>query len=230
VTAPYVLLHGIPLTPEIWRPVVAELAATEAPTTPQLVADIQTPIGEIVPELARQVGERLAQISAPVHLVGHSFGGQVAIEVALLFPARVARLTLLCSRDTPFPPFAAAAAALRAGQPADPAATLNRWFRPAELERADPVVGYAERCVRDADPEVWAAALDAIATFDRADRTSSLIQPVHLVAAEFDQVSTVAAMTALAGRLPRARLTVLTGSAHLSPFLDPAALARLLTD
>ena len=52
--------------------------------------------------------------------------------------------------------------------------------------------------------------------------------PVALIAAELDQVSTPAAMSALAGRLPRASLVILPVAAHMSPFTDPAALARLI--
>ncbi len=35
-------------------------------------------------------------------------------------------------------------------------------------------------------------------------------------------------MSALASRLPRASLAVLPGAARMSPFTDPAALARLI--
>jgi len=37
-------------------------------------------------------------------------------------------------------------------------------------------------------------------------------------------------MSALAGRLPRARLQILPGAAHMTPFTDPAALAQLILD
>jgi hypothetical protein len=47
---------------------------------------------------------------------------------------------------------------------------------------------------------------------------------VTLIAAELDQVSSLAAMSDLAGRLPRARLQTLRGAAHMTPFTDPAAL------
>ena len=33
----------------------------------------------------------------------------------------------------------------------------------------------------------------------------------------------------MAGRLPRATLRVLPGAAHMTPFNDPAALARLIS-
>jgi pimeloyl-ACP methyl ester carboxylesterase len=74
----------------------------------------------------------------------------------------------------------------------------------------------------------WAAALEAIAGYDRSDRVAAIGVPVMLIAAELDPVSTPAAMSALASRLPQASLTVLPGAAHMSPFIDPAALARLI--
>jgi alpha-beta hydrolase superfamily lysophospholipase len=164
----------------------------------------------------------------PPHVVGHSFGGQVALDFALLVPQRVATLTLLCSRDTPFPAFAAAAARLRAGEPVDAGAALSRWFTPADLDRGGPVVRYVRRCLQRANRRSWAAAPDAIAGYDRAGRIASIAVPATLIAAEFDQVSTPAAMSALARRLPRAHLHVLPGAAHMTPFTDPAALAQLI--
>jgi pimeloyl-ACP methyl ester carboxylesterase len=61
-----------------------------------------------------------------------------------------------------------------------------------------------------------------------ADRTASIRIPATLIAAELDQVSTPAAMSALASRLPRATLKILSGAAHMTPFTDPAALAELI--
>ena len=121
-----------------------------------------------------------------MHVVGHSFGGQVALDLALLAPARVRALTLICSRDTPFPAFAATAAALRRGDPVDPDAALGRCSR-RRTPRHSPVVRYARRCAAGRPPVVG-SALEAW-TVDR-----------------------VAA---------RCR-------GRLSPFIDPAALARLI--
>ena len=173
-------------------------------------------------------GRRGSPASGRLHVVGHSFGGQVALDFTLLVPRRVATLTLLCSRDTPFPAFAAAAARLRSGDPVDADAALSRWFTAAELDRSGPVVRYARRCLQQADRRSWAAALGAIARYDRAGRTASISAPATLIAAGLDQVSTPAAMSALAGRLPRATLQILPGAAHMTPFTDPAALARLI--
>jgi 3-oxoadipate enol-lactonase len=76
----------------------------------------------------------------------------------------------------PFPAFAAAAR-LRGGAPVDADAALSRWFTPAELNRGGPVVSYARRCLQQADRRSWAAALDAIARYDRAGRTACIRVP-----------------------------------------------------
>jgi pimeloyl-ACP methyl ester carboxylesterase len=223
----WLLLHGTPLTPEVWDGVAAYLTLSGPVTCPDI-----TPAGEApdVPgTLAARVAAQVGELPGRLHVVGHSFGGQVALDLALLAPQRVATLTLLCSRDTPFPAFAAAAARLRDGGPVDADAALGRWFTPAELEHGGPVVSYARRCLEQADRRSWAAALDAIARYDRADRTGSIQAPANLIAAELDQVSTPEAMSAMADRLPRATLRVLPGAAHMSPFTDPAALARLIS-
>jgi pimeloyl-ACP methyl ester carboxylesterase len=222
----WLLLHGTPLTPQVWDGVAGHLRGHG----PAWCPDISPAAGQRDAQavLAAQLTRTLERSSERLHVVGHSFGGQVAIDVALLAPQRVQTLTLVCSRDTPFPAFAAAAARLRDGEPVDPGAALGRWFTEPELRANGPVVSYARRCLEQADRASWAAALEAIAGYDRADRVGSIGVPSTLIAAELDQVSTPAAMSDLAGRLPRAVLHVLPGAAHMTPFSDPARLAALL--
>lgn len=222
----WLLLHGTPLTPEAWDDVAARLSPFGAVDRPAITPDGDAPDAQHAQ--AAGLAARLPRPAGRLHVVGHSFGGQVAMDFALLVPQRVASLTLLCSRDTPFPAFAAAADRLRGGAPVDVDAVLGRWFTPPELDRDGPVVRYARRCVRQADRRSWAAALDAIARYDRAGRTASIRVPAVLIAAELDQVSTPAAMSAMASRLPEATLRVLPGAAHMTPFTDPAALSQIV--
>ncbi len=222
----WVLLHGTPLTPAVWEEVAACLRPRGHVLFPAATPSGDAP--DAAAELAARLVFELSGLPEPMHVVGHSFGGQVALDLALLAPHRVRALTLICSRDTPFPAFSAAAAALRRGDAVDSEAVLGRWFTAAERQAEGPVVRYARYCVEHADRRSWAAALEAIARYDRSDRVSALSVPVTLVAAELDQVSTPAAMSALAGRLPRANLTVLPGAAHMSPFTDPTALAEVI--
>lgn len=222
----WVLLHGTPLTPAVWDGVATHLRDSGRVLCPDVTAAGDAPGAQAA--LAAALASADAGLPERMHVVGHSFGGQVALDLALLIPGRIQSLTIVCSRDTPFPAFAAAAAALRRGDPVDPGTALSRWFIPAERHANGPAVRYARHCLEHADRRSWAAALEAIARYDRAGQVGAIGAPVTLIAAELDPVSTPAAMAALAGRLPRASLTVLPGAAHMSPFTDPAALAGLI--
>ncbi|MEV8271742.1 alpha/beta hydrolase [Microbacterium sp. NPDC077184] len=219
----WVLLHGTPLTPGIWDDVATALPG-----------GVRTPDTSVVPEadavhaLAEEVAASLPE--AGCHLVGHSFGGQIALEVALSAPERVRSVTILCSRDTPFPAFAPLSDAVRAGRVPDPSASLARWFTAAELTENGAAVRRARAALAaaTADPTSWANALAAIATFDRSADVGRLQVPLALHAAGTDGVSTPEAMRALERRVPGAILTVHPGWAHMSPFAEADRLAGLL--
>jgi pimeloyl-ACP methyl ester carboxylesterase len=222
----WLLLHGTPLTSQVWDGVAEYLQGHGPVWRPDVTPVAGGPDTQAA--LAVRLASALEHSSQWLHVVGHSFGGQVAIDFALLAPQRVRTLTVICSRDTPFPAFAAAAARLRGGDPVDAGAVLGRWFTAPELAADGPVVSYARHCLRRADRTSWAAALDAIASYDRAGRVGSIAVPCTLIAAELDPVSTPAAMSALASRLPQATVHVLAGAAHMTPFSDPARLGILL--
>jgi pimeloyl-ACP methyl ester carboxylesterase len=229
VTVPraWVLLHGTPLDPAVWDD-LSPILARQQP----VYAPIATPaVDEAEPQMA--IAERLAAELAPLadrwDVVGHSFGGQIALDLALLAPGRVASLAILCSRDTPFGPFAQTAAALRSGVPIDVDAALDRWFRPAERQSGERLVTYAREQLVNADRGTWATALDAIASYDRSAAVPQIHAPTLVLGAALDPVSDPATMTALAGRLPQARLEIVDGAAHLSPLLRPAWLAERLS-
>jgi len=112
----FLLLHGTPLSPQVWDAVRDHLTADAvAVDLAELVDSARQ--GCVQTEVAAAVLAALPDDEMVV--VGHSFGGQVAIEVALMAPERLARLVVVCSRHTPFPAFAEGAAAVRAGRPVD---------------------------------------------------------------------------------------------------------------
>jgi 3-oxoadipate enol-lactonase len=217
----WLLLHGTPLTPAVWQPVSA-LLGPQPVLVPDLTSVPQGPVPQRT--LAESIG---ATVTSDVDIVGHSFGGQIAIELALLVPDRVRSLTILCSRDTPYPLFSATASAIRAGQLPSIESSLGRWFSAEDLRSGSGVVERARSDLRTASAADWARALDAIARYDSSRRTPSLAMPVTLVAAGHDSVATPSAMKDLAGRLPDAKLHVHEDWFHMSPFVDSPALARI---
>lgn len=219
----WLLLHGTPLSPEVWDDVRSHLTAqTVAPDLNELIP-AHGPVQERV-----AAAVLAAEPDGDLVVVGHSFGGQVAIEVALAAPHRVARLIIVCSRHTPFPPFADGARSVRAGEPFDVDTGLRRWFSPAELAAAPPVIGYLRRRLAVAPRGPWAASLDAVAHYDRSTDVRSIAVPTRLFAAGHDDVSPPAVMTELADALPDAQLRLVHAWAHMSPFADPARFAATL--
>jgi hypothetical protein len=137
-------------------------------------------------------------------------------------------MTPLCSRDTPYTAFAEPAVALRSGVVAPPEITLRRWFTPDELTGNGSAVRRARRGLETATIPNWAAALDAIATYDRSEGPRALTPPVALFSAGRDTVSTPDAMEELAPRVVDSRFDIRPARMHMSPFVDPRGLADLL--
>ena len=218
----WLLLHGTPLTPAVWAPTAAELGDQAA-----LIPDCSSVPPDDEPQ--RTIAQRLLhETEGDFDVVGHSFGGQTALELALLAPERVRTLTVLCSRDTPVPAFTALAASVRAGNGPTAESTLARWFSASELEEESAAVRSARTILASASNENWARALDAIAGYDASERTPALPMPVVLIAAGHDGVSDPQAMSALARRIPHAMLSVEPEWFHMSPFVLPGALAARL--
>jgi pimeloyl-ACP methyl ester carboxylesterase len=218
----WVLLHGTPLSPAVWADTAARLA-----DQPVLTPDCTGVPSHLAQQtLAGRVADQIAD--RPVDVVGHSFGGQIAIELGLLRPRQVRSLTIVCSRDSPFPAFAELARSVRSGTVPAVEATLNRWFTADEVSTNGPAVQQARIGLQEASPVDWAAALDAIASYDRQSSMARLTMPVRLIAAGGDSVSTPAAMQAMATRLPHVNLIVRSAWMHMSPFTDPGGLAALI--
>ncbi|WP_267909256.1 alpha/beta fold hydrolase [Antrihabitans sp. YC2-6] len=220
------MLHGTPLTAAVWDDVRPMLSAHGDVFAPNITPP-NSPENELQARLAASLSEKRLSGLPALHVVGHSFGGQVALELALLRPDLVSRLTLLCTRDTPFPAFAATADAVAAGA-VDVDSSLQRWFGPDEINRNGHAVRYARRALGDAPRASWASALRAIATFDCSDRTPSISCPVTVIAAEHDAVSDVVAMEAMHRRLARSTFVVLPHAWHMSIFCEPGRLHALL--
>lgn len=204
----------------VWDEVGALLAVNRpvvAPALPRLGTQ-----GDI----ARRMLDSLGDTQAPLHVVGHSFGGQVAIEFALAVPSRLASLTILCSRATPIPAFAASAESLRRGGPLDVQGSLGRWFLPDELAADSPMVRFARSCVTGADRARWADGLQAITGYDRTADLGRIEVPTRVIAADLDRAGTPDEMQTLAAATPGAEFVLVPQASHMSQFLSPAALAE----
>jgi len=95
---PALLLHGIPQTALAWRALGPELARDRAVLAPDLkglgASEIQAPydVATLTAELAALV---LHEVDGPVDVVGHDWGGVLAIALAAGRPELVRRLVVL---------------------------------------------------------------------------------------------------------------------------------------
>ncbi|MCE4554441.1 alpha/beta fold hydrolase [Roseateles cellulosilyticus] len=177
----------------------------------------------------------------PFHLVGHSYGGAVAMQIALQQPRRVLSLTL-------YEPVAfGTLPTLGPGEPAweeicDVAKALG-----TVLDAGDAAGAARGFCAYWHGHDVWpqldepqrqriTAAMptvrrhfDALFVARWSDSLLALLNmPVQLLCGTATRASARRVVQALAARLPNGRLHWVDGAAHLAPMTEPERINRLI--
>jgi pimeloyl-ACP methyl ester carboxylesterase len=178
----------------------------------------------------------------PVHLVGHSYGGAMALQIALARPEWVKSLTLI--EPTVFN-------LLRNGAPAD-----QRLFTEVEDVRGrmaaaaacgEPHAGMAHFIAFWNGPQAWARTnpklkmslaaqigqvLNNFAAGDRIDWTledcSKLDVPTQAIMATESPLPAQRVTEMLAEAIPAARLHIVPGAGHMLPLTDPHIVDPLI--
>lgn len=236
---PVVLLHGFPLSLEIWRDVASLLedagrlvtpdlrghGASEAPPGPYSM----DALAEDVMGLADALGLRRFVLG------GHSMGGYVAFRVAARWRERLAGLVLVATR---------AEADTQEGRARRQAAidkiqreggrAFVQEFVPGllsegtRLSRPDLVERLLEVASRVPDHVLVGCLAGMMERPDSSELLDHLDLPSLVVAGEQDAVVPLASSRAMAEALPRARLVVVRGAGHLPNAEAPEATAAAL--
>jgi 3-oxoadipate enol-lactonase len=169
----------------------------------------------------------------PAVLVGVSFGGMIAQNVALARPDLVAGLVLAgCPGRIPAEAREAILArgsdAERGGMAAVVEPTLERWFTPGSMS-TDAVARVRQRLLDDT-PSNWAAAWEAIAEHDALERLGAYRGGALVIAGERDLATPLPAKQALAAAIPGARLVVLPGAPHMMQIEQPSAFLAAIEE
>ncbi len=174
------------------------------------------------PEYAAAVAEVLDELPGAIVVVGHSFGGRVAVHLAALRPERVAGLVL-----TGAPLLRAASARPARRYRAVRALARAGLVGEARLERARGRYGSADyRASSGVMREVLVASIGE--EYGAVLRAISC--PVALLWGELDRDVPVEVATELAAVLGGPAPTVLAGIGHLVPTEAPQALRKLILD
>jgi pimeloyl-[acyl-carrier protein] methyl ester esterase len=188
--------------------------------------------------LARAVAAALPE---KVQVCGWSLGGQVALEMALLFPSQIERLVLTATtpcftarEDWPCAVQREVLLEFAAALETDYEGTLKR-FLALQARGGDDVKTVLKR-LRDIlftrgrpDVQTLRAGLNILLESDLRDRAATLKTPTLLLHGSRDMLTPVGAAHWLAERMPEVHLDVLPGAAH-APFLShPVEFTEIVT-
>jgi 3-oxoadipate enol-lactonase len=237
-----VLIHGFPLSLEIWMEQIPALAQrmrvaaidlrgmgrSSVPDGPYLMESLAGDVAAVLDALG---AERAA-------IVGHSLGGYVALAFARMYVERLARLTLVCSRiaaDTPQRAahrYELADAAERTNSNAQIVREMCDATLGATTRRERPeIIEKFEEIARKNDPRGLAAMLRGMAMRDGAEDIANDVKvPVLIVHADEDPLGSIEDAGRTAAAFPAGRLTVIERSGHVPMLEAPGALTGCLVD
>jgi pimeloyl-ACP methyl ester carboxylesterase len=233
-------VHGSPGNAQVWRGIAETLAPhfrLLLPTLPGNSRQAPEPSDSIVAE-ARGLLDILP--AAPITIVGHSYGGLVALRLATLDPRRVARLLLLepvaigalglgGDADDTFTAtrrhFDSYLAAADAGTQDAIGAMVDFWFGPGTF------TAMPERMRQGLNAGTRTNARNVRATFAddmTAADLAALKMPIRLVVGERSPPTAGRIASAIAQLAPHAEIVPLPGGTHAMPQTHVAQLARMI--
>jgi 3-oxoadipate enol-lactonase len=232
-----VMIHGFPLTREIWDAQAEALAATRRVVRPDLRgmgASAVTDGPYLMETLASDVASALDALAIErAALVGHSLGGYVALAFARMYTERVTHLALVCSRiaaDTP-------EIAENRRKSADsierdgvlPREMVTRLLSAQTLQQRPEVARRALELSQRIEPRGAAAMLRGMALRDASDDIAADLDfPVLVVAGAHDAIVPMEEARAAARAFPQGRLEICRHSGHLPMLEEPDRLTEAL--
>jgi 3-oxoadipate enol-lactonase len=162
---------------------------------------------------------------------GVSFGGAIALEMALDHPSHLGAL-IVQGADSKFPNIGASIARRileRFPLPADNR-FVNQFFNLLHGSRPEPgpLVDFIAERIWETDQSVIARRLAQLEMFDVTDRLWQLEAPTLVLAGSNDAIVKPSRQRLLAGSIPVARLEVLEGAGHIGFLTHRAEVARLV--
>ena len=244
---PVVLLHSTGSGSALWRRVAATLGERYRVFTPAFLGYGNSPPAPVPAEFslerdAEQVGPLLEEIGSPVHLVGHSYGGRIALLYALEHPERLASLTLIepivvgvLRSQNELQPMAETEGARQALRPgADPAALaagveefVNYWNGPGAWNALSPRARAGLRALAPKMAmEVTALAADPVPL----SRYSEIQVPTLVISGSETTLAGARMSTLIARGIPGSVHVRIQGAGHMSPLTHPAEVGEVLTE
>ena len=225
------LLHGALSDSRVWQPQLDALAdefsvvAWDAPGCGQ---SEDPPESFRLPEYADALAGLVVELGLePAHVLGHSFGGALALEVATRHPRAVATLVLAGGYAGWKGSLPAEEVERRLAFALDTADRLPGRFEPTSMRglfsgRMSPDTAAALASIMsESRPVATRAMARALAEADLREALPSISVPTLLIHGEADERSTLAVAEELHERISTSSLVVLPGLGHECALEDP---------
>ena len=192
------------------------------------------PIAQRPCDHARDVADLIGDLGLERPTVlGASYGGAVALELAIQFPRCVGALALF-GAEARFSPNLGSAILLRALERLPLPRTspfLNQFFNVLHGLRPEPgpMVDFIVKRCWDTDQGVVAARLRGLEGFDVSERLWEVEAPSLMVAGSKDVVVTPTRQKASAALLPESTFTTVDGAGHVGFLTHRAEVATLIS-
>ena len=235
---PLLLLHGLMATGDMFRPIIAELAAQHRLIVPDLRGhgrSANLPGPYTTRQMAVDLEYMLDHLSLEtVDVLGYSHGGAVAQQFALDHPRRLRRLVLGCTYAhnmlTPREHIEGFLTPLLIG-------LLGPRFLATEMVRSNAGGGpplpsdvaqwFVDMLGSNRRSQMVAAARDLI-VFDSRPRLKEIAAPTLVIAGSDDKAVPIAHARMLASGIPHAELRFIAGAGHTLIWTHPDALVSLV--
>lgn len=237
---PVILLHGFPLSGQIWSQVAQILAGRYRVIVPDLPGHGATPVlrgpdGATMELMAGEVLHLLGRLNLEQAAVaGHSMGGYTALALARIAPHRLAGLGLVATQardDTPEARqgrHALAEKVAREGSAAAAAGMAPKLFGEA-VTQGSPLYQETEALMRSTSAEgVQAALLGLAARADARAWLDSIAVPTVVVAGQQDRIVPGDRAEEMAAAIAGSSLTVIEGAGHMPMLERPSETADAL--
>ena len=231
---PVVLLHGYPLNRQIWAaqlPVLSETCRAVALDLPGYGNATGLPVPDTLSGFAEAVRASIAaRFPGPVVIIGHSFGGYIALELMRNHPEIIDGLVLTNTRseaDSPEAREKRMATVRRVEDPAqglDVEGTAQGLVAPATWAAQGPIARTVREIVASAPRSAVIGSLKAMA--GRPDLTPVLERirvPTLVVWGEEDQLIPPPQTRAMVARIPSSRGEGIRAAGHLPCLETPEA-------
>lgn len=215
---PVVFIPALLCDEQLYRHTIAALGES---ATPHVLMSPRPRLEDSVVDILERAPERFA-------LVGTSYGGNLALEVAFAAPERVTALWLMgCSPSAP----QAGEPDLASGLEATPSAVIDMLAGLVVHRDAAAQAAAFKAMAQRVGGTAGAAQARALGARREAEsRLGALTMPTLVLWGERDALVPVAVGQALATALPHARFEVLHGCGHLPTLEKPIESAALFAD